>query len=92
MKEIEKFKVYIASLGLNTYYNKVLDISKVNLTEIPEDNRKNIILANNHYDEVHNQFMKWQIENKRKRVSDQNYPVIDVQPPRDDMIEFSDSW
>ena len=92
MKIIEKFKLITTSLGHNTSYNKVRDFSSVEFGEIPEENKKNIILAMNHYDEVQTKFEKWEIENKRKRFSDQNYPVIDVQPPKDDIIEYSDSW
>jgi hypothetical protein len=92
MKIIEKLKLNTTSLGLNTSYYKALDFSSVEFREIPEENKKNIILAMNHYDEVQTRFGKWEIENKRKKFSDQYYPVIEVQPPKDDVIEYSESW
>ena len=92
MQVVEKIKLYIISLGLNTSYNTVLDISSVDFKEIPDENKKNIVLAITHYDAVQTQFKKWETDNKRKKFADQIFPTIEVQPPKDDVIEYSDSW
>ncbi len=93
MKLVESVKQHIRLKGLDPSYNTMIDIwNRTEYQEIPGEFKKNIILAMTHYDLVEKYFIKWEAENKKKKLADQTYPVIEVQPPKDDVIEYSDSW
>ncbi len=93
MKVVEKVKQHIQTMGLDPSYNTMFDAwNKHEFREIPEEFRRNIVLAMTHYEIVEKQFTKWEAENKKKKFADQVYPVVEIQPPKDDVIEYSESW
>lgn len=67
----------------------VLDLSS-ELDELPKEVYKNVVIGMHHFDEVEKEYLKWENENKTKK--DKKYPIIDQQPPKDDVVEYSDTW
>jgi hypothetical protein len=93
MNVVEMIKQHIKTMGLDPSYNTMVDAwNKSEFREISEEYRRNIILAMTHFEIVEKQFNKWEVENKRKKIAEQIYPVVEVQPPKDDVIEYSETW
>ena len=94
MKVIEKIKHVIHEESLDpTFNNTFRSINNPEYKEIPREVSKNIVVAMHHYVTIEKEFLKWEEENKRKKFPDIKYPVIDLEPPKDNVIQYSsENW
>jgi hypothetical protein len=45
-----------------------------------------------HFETVKKSFSNWEYEIRKKNILEPVYPDINLQPPRDDIINYSDNW
>lgn len=94
MKVIEAVRRIIKEQNLDSNFrnNFIAPSNSNDIKDIPREFYKNVVVSMHHFETVESEFIKWEIENKRKRPLEQNYPKIELQPPKDDVVEYSDSW
>ena len=94
MSVITKVKKDVKEESIDPSFNTVFrSINKPEYIEIPRDVVKNIAVAMHHFSSIEKEFFKWEEENKKKKFSDIKYPVIDLEPPKDDVIQYTpESW
>lgn len=94
MKVIEVVRKIIRENNLDPNFNNdfIPPTNSNEIKDIPREVYKNIVLSMHHFEAVETEFIKWETDNKRKRPVDQKYPKMDLQPPKDDVVEYSDTW
>ncbi len=79
--------------NLDPTFNTIFrSLNNPEFREIPIETSKNIAVSMHHFNAVEKQFLTWEEENKRKRGADVKYPVIELEPPKDDVIQYSENW
>ena len=94
MKVIFKVKIVVKEESIDPSFNTVFrSINNPEFVDIPRDVVKNIAVAMHHYATIEKEFNKWETENKMKKFSEIKYPAIDLEPPKDDVIQYTpESW
>jgi hypothetical protein len=94
MKVIEQIKNIVIEQHLDPSFNtKFIAINNPEFRDIPKEVGKNIVVSIHHFESLEKQFDKWEDENKRKRLSDHKYPLIDLEPPKDDVVQYAEvTW
>ena len=45
-----------------------------------------------HFIIIEKEFLSWQIEMKKIENKNETYPDLIIQPPKDDIVNYSDNW
>lgn len=92
-KVLEKLKKTTSEENLDPTFNTTFrSLNNPEFREIPIEISKNIAVSMHHFKAVEKQYLVWEEENKRKKVEDVKYPVIELEPPKDDVIQYSENW
>lgn len=94
MKIVEGVKQAVEVEKLDPSFNTIFrSINKPEFKDIPKEVSKNIVVSIHHLKTIEEQFTKWEEENRRKKYVDLKYPPIDLEPPKDDVIQYSEiTW
>jgi hypothetical protein len=93
MKIIEKLKRSVTEENLDPSFNTIFrSLNIPDFRDIPREVSKNIAVSMHHYQWVEKQFNSWHEDNKRKKPTDVKYPIIELEPPKDDVIQYSENW
>ena len=93
IKIIEKVKAIVNEESLDPSFNTTFRyINNPEFKDIPREVSKNIAVAMHHFQVIEKEYLKWEEDTKRKKIIDVKYPVIDLEPPKDDVIQYSENW
>jgi hypothetical protein len=93
MSIIDKLDIVVISEHLDPSFNKDFKVfDKPEFSEIPKEVIKNIVIGIFHFKDVEREFLCWKGENMRKKPSEWKYPILELEPPRDDVVQYSDNW
>ena len=93
MKVIEKLKKSVSEEHLDPTFNTTCrSLNNPEFREIPVEVSKNIAVSMHHFKTIESQYLTWEDENRRKKFTEVKYPVIELEPPKDDVIQYSENW
>lgn len=93
MRIIEIIRNKVKKEGLDPNFKTIFNVGDdPELKKIPEDVYKNIVVSIHHFETMEALFNDWEKEFKSKKMIEPPYPDINLQPPKDDIVQYSDSW
>jgi hypothetical protein len=92
LRVVEKVRDIIKLQNLDpTFNNKFYPANTEEISEIPLECYKNIVVSLHHFNSVEEQYKKWKDDNKNS-LSTIIYPELILTPPKDDVIDYSENW
>jgi hypothetical protein len=89
---IEKVRAIIKSANLDpSFNNKFMPANKEEFLMIPEDLYKFVVISMHHYETVEEGFEKWKKE-YTNNIGEIYYPEIIITPPKDDVVNYAETW
>ncbi len=93
MKVIEKLKKDVSEENLDPSFNITFRaLNKNDYKEIPPEISKNIAVGMHHFRSVEKLYNIWWEDNRRLKLSEIKFPTIELEPPKDDVIQYTENW